>query len=303
MKLKSGLYETEGYKCLGNLNNDSVDLRLIYCGYEDCAPGHRFGPNKRFAYIMHVILDGRGKLEIKDKVYSLKQGDAFLLRPNEEAWYEADHVHPWTYIWIGFSGMKAEECVVNCGFGRGEHVIHDVNCHILQSYVTEMLKSYKLSYSNSLRRCAYLQMFFATLMDQFSNNIPGIEGVENTPGSEHVKRIMTYLGENYKSPISIGKIAEEMGINRSYMTKSFKNATGYSPSEYLVKIRMEKAKSLLTKTNFSISQIASEIGYADQLTFSRMFKKRFGESPMKYRKSVDKLVISNTRGSSPEAFL
>lgn len=53
MKLKSGLYETDKYRCLGNLNNDSVDLRLIYCGYEDCAPGHRYGPNKRSAYLIH----------------------------------------------------------------------------------------------------------------------------------------------------------------------------------------------------------------------------------------------------------
>ena len=53
MKLKSGLYETDKYRCLGNLNNDSVDLRLIYCGYEDCAPGHRYGSNKRCAYLIH----------------------------------------------------------------------------------------------------------------------------------------------------------------------------------------------------------------------------------------------------------
>lgn len=53
MKLKSGLYETDKYRCLGNLNNDSVDLRLIYCGYEDCAPGHRYDPNKRCAYLIH----------------------------------------------------------------------------------------------------------------------------------------------------------------------------------------------------------------------------------------------------------
>lgn len=80
MKLRSGLYETEKYHCLGNLNNDNMDLRLIYCGYEDCKPGHRFGPNRRTAYLIHVIVSGKGKLEIGGKVFHLKEGDAFAAK-------------------------------------------------------------------------------------------------------------------------------------------------------------------------------------------------------------------------------
>ena len=85
MKLKSGLYETENYHCLGILNNDNVDFRLVYCGYENCEPGHRFGPNKRAAYVLHVITGGKGKLEIGGEVFHLAEGDAFLLKPEEEA--------------------------------------------------------------------------------------------------------------------------------------------------------------------------------------------------------------------------
>lgn len=303
MKLKSGLCEAEGYRCLGNLNNDSVDLRLIYCGYEDCEPGHRYGPNKRTAYLIHIILRGKGKLEIDGQTYLLEEGDAFLLRPEEEAWYEADYMHPWTYIWVGFSGMKAEECVTNSGFDNGNHVIHKVNHASLQNYVTEMLKAHNLSYSNSLRRCAYLQMFFADLIDQFTAYVPGIEKVENTPGAEYVRRLMTYIADNYKYRIRISELADGMGINRSYLSNNFKRITGYSPTEYLVQIRMEKAKSLLTKTNYSISQIASEVGYTDQLNFSRMFKQRFGESPKRYRDNVENLQLLDKKDEVPDAFL
>lgn len=303
MKLKSGLYETEGYHCLGNLNNDNVDLRLIYCGYENCKPGHRFGPNKRNAYVIHVIESGKGKLEIDGKTCYLKEGDAFALKPDEEAWYTADCQEPWTYLWVGFQGMKAEECVVNAGFGGGNHVIHNVEYSSLLNYVTKMLETHNLSYSNSLRRCAYLQMFFAELIDRHNEQIVGVELMENGPGVEFAKRLLVHITENYMEKIRINELAYEMGINRCYLSNSFKRLTGYSPSEYLVQIRMEKAKSLLTKTDYSINRIASQVGYSDSLAFSKIFKSRFGESPKKYREDIEQLEIYNQKIAREDALL
>ena len=94
-----------------------------------------------------------------------------------------------------------------------------------------------------------------------------------------------------------------MGVNRSYLSSTFKRLTGYSPTDYLIMVRMEKAKSLLTKTNYSIGQIAAEVGYTDQLAFSRMFKRRFGESPRKYREDIEQLVISNQKVAPDDALL
>ena len=302
MKLQSGLYETDGYKCLGNLDNDNMDLRLMYCGYEDCAPGHRFGPNKRQAYVIHVIVKGRGKLENEDGLWEMHAGDAFVLRPHEEAWYEADHYDPWTYIWIGFQGMRAKECVVNAGFDNNNQVIHNIDATKLQGYVTEMMKSPDLSYSNSLRRCAYLQMFLAELLEQYSGNVPGIEKVENEHASNHVKQLMAYLAEHYADKIRISEIADEMDINRSYLSNSFRKMTGSSPSDYLMKLRMEKARSLLKKTNYPIGQIAGEVGYSDALAFSRQFKRYFGQNPRQFRLEPDKLEIAKGK-KNPENVL
>ena len=303
MKLKSGLYETENYHCLGNLNNDNVDFRLVYCGYENCEPGHRFGPNRRTAYVLHVVASGKGRLEIGDEVYHLSEGDAFLLKPEEEAWYMADFNEPWSYMWIGFQGMQAHECVMNAGFDNDNHVIHGVDHNPLRGYIMEMLKAHSLSYSNSLRRSSYLQMFFADLIEQYRKNIQGIENLESIPGAEQVKRLMIYITEHYKEKIRINEVAYEMGINRCYLSTAFKKMTGYSPAEYLLQVRMEKAKSLLMKTNYSINRIATEVGYADQLAFSRMFKRRFGESPARYRQEAEQLEICNQKVALEDALL
>ena len=114
---------------------------------------------------------------------------------------------------------------------------------------------------------------------------------------------MVYITGHYNEKIKINEVAYEWGVNRCYLSSKFKRLTGYSPTEYLIRVRMEKAKSLLTKTNYSINYIASEVGYSDQLAFSRMFKRRFGESPRKYREDIEQLVICNQKVSPEDALL
>lgn len=63
-----------------------------------------------------MVKEGQGTLEINKKKYKLGPKDAFLIPPGVEAWYEADKDDPWCYMWIGFVGLKADECVSGAGF-------------------------------------------------------------------------------------------------------------------------------------------------------------------------------------------
>ncbi len=59
-----------------------------------------------------------------------------------------------------------------------------------------------------------------------------------------------------------------------------------SPQEYLLQVRMSKSKELLQQKNITIGMVANEVGYDDQMTFSKVFKKRFGISPSDYRRQL-----------------
>lgn len=303
MKSKAGFYETDTYHCLGIIDNQDIDLRLNYCGYEQCESGHRFGPNRRDCYVLHVVTQGKGKLEIAGQCYRLTEGDAFLIRPHEEAWYTADRISPWTYLWIGFQGMKADECVMRAGFDHHNHIIHNIHHGPLFGYIMEMLNTRELTYSNALIRSGYLQMFLAQLMKQQESQYPDMKKLENEPGTAQVKRLVQYFVEHYSQNLRMNEIAQEMGVNRTYLASRFKKVTGYSPTEYLMRLRMEKAKSLLRTTNYSVGQIAAMVGYADQLAFSRMFKHRFGESPKTFRKEADELVICHEKVAVEESLV
>ena len=95
--------------------------------------------------------------------------------------------------------------------------------------------------------------------------------------------IKVWVTDNYASKIKINELADYVGVNRSYLASSFKRATGYSPKEYLICLRMEKAKSLLEKTDMPVNAVANSVGYTDQLAFSRMFKEYAGISPKAFR--------------------
>ena len=74
-----------------------------------------------------------------------------------------------------------------------------------------------------------------------------------------------------------------MGLSVSRIEHIFKETTGMSIKQYHIKLRMNKARYLLKRTDLSISKIAETIGYTDSLYFSKLFKKHVGCSPKKYR--------------------
>ena len=80
---------------------------MIYtCGYENCVPGHSYGPILRNGYLIHYILSGSGIYKARGRIFRLKEGDAFLICPGELIYYRADLKTPWSYTWIGMQGIK-----------------------------------------------------------------------------------------------------------------------------------------------------------------------------------------------------
>lgn len=99
-----------------------------------------------------------------------------------------------------------------------------------------------------------------------------------------VKNILSYLNDNYSQHISLDQIAKNMYLSPVYISKIFKEKTGDSPINYLINVRLEKAKEMLEDGTGSVRSIATLVGYDDVYHFSKLFKKHFGVSPMYYRK-------------------
>lgn len=98
------------------------------------------------------------------------------------------------------------------------------------------------------------------------------------------KQIQDYLKEHYAEETNLEKIAEKIGLTSAYISTIFKKETGMTITNYLIQIRLEKAKEMIRDTNMTISEIAYAVGYVDTRYFSKLFIKNVGIKPVEYRR-------------------
>ena len=107
----------------------------------------------------------------------------------------------------------------------------------------------------------------------------------------YIKEALTFIEANFQRDITIEEIAEVCGLNRSYLTRLFKETTGYSLQEYLGIYRMKIAAKMLAESNLPVQAIASKVGYGDAFTFAKAFKRHTGKSPTEYRSSGGSITV------------
>lgn len=101
-----------------------------------------------------------------------------------------------------------------------------------------------------------------------------------------VLKMRKYIEDNYQHDVSLAELAAIVGMNRNYICELFKQGTGVSIHQYLIRQRLERVKILLNDSNHSIAQIARQVGYPDDKYLSVQFKKRYGITPGEYRKKT-----------------
>lgn len=107
---------------------------------------------------------------------------------------------------------------------------------------------------------------------------------KGTEEENAVECVKTYMEQHWKENVSRTRMAELVHFHPDYLSRIFKEATGFSMTDYLTELRMQEAKRRLLKTRERISEVALEVGYTDLSYFTRIFRRRFGVSPREYRK-------------------
>lgn len=234
-----------------------VDLNPVLFGYQDCSPGHYYGPTVRIYWLIHYVVSGKGVFEINGVTYQVSKGMMFVIPPYVQTFYQSDKEQPWSYIWIGFTAAAVLPMelspVIDCP--QAGAVFQSMkNC---------------ASYENG--RSAFLSSklweLFACLKER--------EKIRKDP----VEQALFMIHSEYMTELSIQELAGRLNLNRSYFSAIFKDKTGVSPGKYLLNFRMERAVQLLKKHGCSVTVTANSVGYSDVFTFSKMFKRVYGCSP------------------------
>ena len=286
---------SEKYHCLEYLKRNSVELYLNYCGKEACEPGHSYGPDKRSEYLLHYVLNGKGSFSYPGHNYEIKSHEAFLILPDEVTTYHADQKDPWTYVWIGFNGTKAEDCLRQAGFSSENRVGHFENAEYIEKCVIKILAAHQLTYAHDLIRQINLMLLLSELIQEYQEIAPQTKLTEY-PHQTYIEYATEYIEHHLHENIKVTDVANYVGLDRSYLTKLFKKTFEVSPQDYLINLRMGKAASLLKTTDYTIAQIAEMVGYNTSLAFTKAFKLKYDISPGAYRTSSEELTYSSKKG-------
>ena len=114
-------------------------------------------------------------------------------------------------------------------------------------------------------------------------SLMGEKEPEATSGNKYVDMAKRYMDENFSKPVKVEDVAEHVGLDRKYLRNLFSKYLGVSTKEYLMNIRMEKAKELLISEEIPVADVAESVGYTDALAFSKIFKTHVGVSPIEFR--------------------
>lgn len=104
--------------------------------------------------------------------------------------------------------------------------------------------------------------------------------------SREIYTVIQYIGNHVNSNISVEEIAEHLHMDRSTLSKKFKRELGFNISSYIMRRKLEEAKSLLHYTDKTISEISEYLCFSSQSYFQNVFKTKFGVTPKEYRNSL-----------------
>lgn len=123
----------------------------------------------------------------------------------------------------------------------------------------------------------YLQVIVGKLLSMLPLTQAPVEG------DDALKRVLLYLNTHYTSPVSRRELAQALGYSESYVSHLFADTMNTTIPEYVSTLRVQDAQRLLRQTDFSVTQIASELGFGSIRSFNRVFLKHTGQSPKEYR--------------------
>lgn len=101
-----------------------------------------------------------------------------------------------------------------------------------------------------------------------------------------ISEVAEYINDNYQANISLNDVAEDFYMSKSYLSRIFKENTGFTVNEYINITRIKKAQELLEQSEYNVTEISEMVGYESITYFEKVFKKYLETSPLKYRKKL-----------------
>ena len=245
-------------------------------------------PNGMNGWIINLTVDGTGKIWDDENSFLVNSGDIVIFPESVSHLYgRSEKTSKWTHRWIYFHSLPQWKSMLE--FSESINGVYKINIednNIFQKINDLFGEAIYLSYtheSNSLLTTLFLNiieeiLIRCALIDNQHHRHLGISLTDND-----IIKTLQWLSLNYQKELSVNDIAKTMNMGTQVLCKKFKKQMHISLMRWINNHRLNMAAKLLLITESSIKEISSQVGFADNLYFSKLFKKKYGCSPKLYR--------------------
>jgi AraC-like DNA-binding protein len=233
-------------------------------------------------YAVVYISRGRGWIDLNSKKKhrrNLQAGNVILLFPGMWHRYCPDPEVGWDEHWVAFDGKVAGRWIKECGFSPHEPVLKSRNEETFRGMFANLIEIGQRSpVAFQQLMAGQVHSILATLYSEQQTAVGG-----GDPAIVVVKAAQARMRNGITSDLDVQQLARESKVGYSWFRHAFVQQTGFSPHQYIVELRLARARALLTQTNLRVKEIAVQSGFKDEHYFSRIFKSKAGQAPGQWR--------------------
>jgi AraC-like DNA-binding protein len=251
-----------------------------------------FGAHLHYHLELVYMVEGCTTCAVDTGEYTLQSGDVLLVFPNQVHRYDPSDTEKYLLFIINpdmmpelsrsFAGAAPTSPIVR-GVGNDPYM-HEL---LMTLSRTEQMPA---DYRDAITK-GYLLAFFGELLSRMDFK------ESNQGDSLTLRSIVSYCAQNYSRELTLATLEEELHLSKYYISHLFGSKIGTGFNDYINALRVSEACRYLRRTNKSITEISTLVGFGTLRTFNRAFFKQVGMSPSDYRKTAPRAGEANRNGS------
>lgn len=239
------------------------------------------------------VIDGEGKLFLEGTEHPLRAGSLALIGPGvvyqmelerplelialnfDYTWYRQDLEETLEALPPACAEQIEKVTVEDCPALSAPIILQ--NAQLFQTELEKILPVFQQ------RKC-YFREESASLLKALLIRLARMAMLTDIPGNAMADRLIQYIREHCREDLTVEKIAAHFNYHAGHINRIMRRATGTTIHSYLIRCRMDAAKTLLLSTDMTVSQVAEEVGIESEAYFCNSFKKLTGITPKEYRR-------------------
>ncbi|WP_230875587.1 AraC family transcriptional regulator [Paenibacillus campinasensis] len=258
-------------------------LYVTDIGYFPHALHHyRERPEGPKAFLVIYCIEGEGWYQLEgSKPYPLRKGQVAVIPPEVPHAYASSEANPWSIYWWHMNGEYAHSHYE--GFLASAEA-----ARIPVESSRRIVELFEESYTLLQRGYTLHHIIHVSQLAGHLASILRLSRLQPDARREHgpkhdMNETLRFMTEHLEGQLTLRELAAQANLSVPHFTHRFKEATGYPPIDYYLRLKIQRACQHLDLSDASVKEISLRLGFQDPYYFSRLFKKIMGKSPTDYR--------------------